>query len=403
MTLILSKLKKIYIILFTVFLLLIIFFLYSKIVNKNDSEEVQWNSPNDSFTLDFAVGNGGHLFFKGKMNGIIGLLLFDTGAETSLINEKFVSNCKSDSNPVTIIDAKKILQTKNLYKVRFFELGAIKIKELKAFPADSNMWLDPNGIFYNKDSIIGVIGNNIISNFVWDFDMIRKHVTISNSRSYCDSIPDSLAINLISINKHKEIIVQINDKLKRLTLDFGSYFPISLSDSIPNSKKKDKNSSKSQNTKSGLSHLDSIKKESKYDFVKIKIGNYEFEEIQCFENDGSDLLGLPFIWTFKRVIIDFINNKAYMISLNENAGDYGVLKFSRQSIYNTADIIDIVCKPEGMKFVFEKDSIREIYVGYGKLKLYRNDNKLDSIYCFDSIKLPDGKMEYGPLGLKIKF
>jgi hypothetical protein len=396
--------KKIALILLLFFLVFIIFLIVKKLIVNNGTEKVQWNSPNESITLDYIVGKSGHLYLKGQMNGITGLFLFDTGAEISLINEKYITGKELKIKPFTINDAKGIKQTKNVYLVKSFELDAIKINELDVFPADSLMWKSPKGIFYNQDSIVGVVGNNIISKFIWDFDMVKKRVTVSNSKSYCNSIPDSLAIVLVSRENHKEIQVQINGKLKRLTLDFGSYFPISLSGSIPNKKNSDKNNSNSQKTKSGLTHLYSKDgKESKFDFVNIKLGTYEFREIQCFENDGSALLGIPFVWSFKRVVIDFINNKAFFITLNEKAGDFGVIKFNRQSVFNAAEIIDYNCKPEGSLFIFEKDSIRIRYVGYGKLKVYKNNNKLDSIYCYDSLKFPDGKMKYGPFALKIKF
>ena len=264
------------------------------------AENVQWNSPNKSMTFDFIVGERGHLYLEGQMNSINGLFLFDTGAEISFINEKYINGEELKLKSSLIIDAKGIKQTKNVFLVKSFELGAIKIKDLDVYPADSLMWKDSKGFFYNQDSIVGIIGNNIISKFIWDFDMVNKRVTVSNSKSYCNSIPDSLAIELVSIEKHKEILVRINGKLKRLTLDFGSRFPISLSSSIPNKKKSDKNSSFSQKTKGGLNHLDPTNgKETKFDFVDLKLGTYKFKEVQCFENDNSALLGIPFVWSFR--------------------------------------------------------------------------------------------------------
>ena len=232
--------KKIALILLSLVLILIIFLIKKKERINNETDNVQWNSPNESITLDFIVGKNGHLYLEGQMNGTTGLFLFDTGAEISFINEKYITDENLKLESYTIDDAKDLKQARNLYKVKDFELGAIKIKDISVFPADSLMWKETKGFFYNQDSVIGVIGNNIISKFIWDFDMVNRLVTISNSRSYCNSIPDSLAIPLISIKDHKEILVRINGKLKRLTLDFGSHFPITLSDSIPNNEKSNK-------------------------------------------------------------------------------------------------------------------------------------------------------------------
>lgn len=402
--------KKTALILLSFSIIVILFFIVKRERVNNENDNVQWNSPNESMTLDFIVGKSGHLYFEAQMNGTTGLFLFDTGAEICFINEKYITGEDLKLQSYTISDAKEIKQTKNLYKVRSFELGAIEIKDLEVYPADSLTWKDPKGIFYNQDSVIGVIGNNIISKFIWDFDMVNKRVTVSNSKSYCDSIPDSSAFKLISIRNHKEILARINGKLKRFTLDFGSGKPISLCDSIPNKKKSVGKESYSSWGKSALNHL--VPKEvteSKFDFVDVKFGAYEFKEIQCYENDSSALFGIPFVWSFKRVVIDYMNNKAYFISLIEDGGDFGVMNFNRQFVYNTDGVTTYKGKPKGLTFIMGSSTVKDSvtssvklrYVCYGKVMFYRNSSKLDSIFCSDSIKLPDGKMKYGPITVKI--
>ena len=395
------------------FFIIILFSIFKKEKVNTATENIEWNSPNESITLDYVVGKSGHLYFEGQMNGTTGLFLFDTGCDISTINEKYITSDNLKLQSQTIIDAKGIKQTKNLYRVRSFELGAIKIKDLDVYPADSMSWMDPKGFFYKQDSVVGIIGNNIISKFIWDFDMVNKRVTVSHSKSYCDSIPDSSAFELVSIRNHKEILVRINGKLKRFTLDFGSGSPISLCGSIPNKKESDKKTSFSQPNqgRSSFNHLVSEKVlDSKFDFVDVKFGDHEFKEIQCFENDSSALLGIPFVWSFKRVVIDYMNNKAYFISLNESASVFALMKFRPQSIshYSDGETMIFNSKPKGVTMEYGKSTVKDSvtssvhlkYVGYGKVMFY-NKIKLDSIFCSDSIKLPDGKMKHGPITVKV--
>jgi hypothetical protein len=140
--------KKTTLILLSFILLSIALLMIKKLAN-NKTENVQWNSPNENITLNYIAGKGGHLYLEAKINGITGLFLFDTGTELSLINEKYITGKKLKTKPCTINDAKGIKQTKNVFLVKSFELGAIKIKELNVFPADSLMWKDPKGVFYN--------------------------------------------------------------------------------------------------------------------------------------------------------------------------------------------------------------------------------------------------------------
>lgn len=394
------KKRALFIIAFSV--IIGILFIVQKVNVKDETEIVQWNSPEESTTLDFFVGKSGHLFLKGRVNGFTGLFLFDTGADNSFLHEKYITKEDLKLDSCTIMDAKNIRLTRNLYKVPSLELGTIKIKDLVVFPLDSLSWIDRKGMFYNQDSVVGVIGNNIIWKFIWDFDMINRRVTVSKSRNYCNSLPDSLAISMIDVEKHKEIMVHINGKLKRLSLDFGCSSPISLSGPIPITKKSKETGIYSTKTSSALAHLRPQEStDSNFDFADVKFGPYEFKEIQCFENDDSALFGIPFVWSFKRVVIDFKNDKAYFISLNESTRDFGVMKFNRQYVYNSDGVTIYHSRPKGITLETTNSSGRFIYVGFGEVMLYSKNGNQDSIFCQDSIRLPDGKIKVGPVTVRI--
>ncbi|MCF8360769.1 MAG: hypothetical protein K9H26_18585 [Prolixibacteraceae bacterium] len=382
--------------LFTTFIAILIF-----VKETENNEKVVWNSPNDYFTTDFFVGEHGHILLNAKINDITGLFFFDTGAGQTSVNEKYLTDEKMKLHPFSMCDVRGNTQTKNLFKVRLFELGSFGIERLQAYPTDSAAWTDPKGIHYNQDSILGIIGNNIISKFIWDFDLVNHRVTISNNKKYCKTIPNSLAINLVQVNKHKEIAVQINGTDKILTLDFGCRDPIVISGSIPN--KQGESGGTSNQSKGFLNHLDTTDRSAiNFDFVDVKLGSYEFKQIKCNENEKVDLLGIPFVWAFKRVIIDFSNNNIYFISKNDSLVDFSVNMFNEESLFlRTNGIMTLFSSHKGtVLLVNSKDSVPLSYTIYGRSVFYKSNNKLDSIFVYDSLLLPDGRIQMGPYILK---
>jgi len=352
-----------------------------------DVEKVKWNSPKNSFSIDFAVGRNGYIYLEASVNDTSGLFVFDTGAGISIVNEKYVSEKKVKEHPITITDSKGLQQTKNFYKVNNFVLGGIEIKRLQVYPIDSISWTEPKGFLYKQDSIIGVIGNNIISKYIWDFDLINKKVTISKSKRYCRTIPDSLSVPLIWNDGHKDIPVKINGAERMLIFDFGASEPLTLSDSIPNNFTGAK-SGFTLYSSGALKHLDStVSKGTNMDFVDVDLGIYTFNEVSCSENDHSDLLGLPFIWAFERVIVDYLNDKAYFITENRNSAGRGKINISRYNIWHNA-------RENKDSLILTRNN--EYYKFYGSTKLYQSRSGFDSIFYRDSLLLPNNDIEYGP-------
>jgi hypothetical protein len=362
------------------------------IIENQDEEKVKWNSPNSSFIIDFVVGRNGYIYIEASVNDTTGLLLFDTGASISIVNEKFVIDKKMKLSPYTITDSKGIHQTKDLYKVKKMVLGEIEIKRLQVYPKDSITWTDPKGLFYKQDSIIGIIGNNIISNYIWDFDLMNRKVKVSKSKAYCSTLPDSLAVPLFWNKGNKDIPVRINGAERMLTFDFGASSPLTLSDSIPNNFTEE-NANFTGHSSGALSHLDSTKRKgSNMDFVNVKLGTYTFNEVLCTENDHSNLLGLPFIWAFERVVVDYLNDKVYFINENRNSEGRGKINLSRYNIWcNAREAKDSLIisvsnsKPNNGRYKF-----------YGNSTMYLSPSGMDSVFYRDSLLRPNGLIEYGP-------
>jgi hypothetical protein len=79
------------------------------------------------------------------------------------------------------------------------------------------------------------------------------------------------------------------------------------------------------------------------------------------------------------------------------------MKFNRQSILNKDGVTNYYCMPEGLPLKFGNKTTNSRYVGFGMLTFYKQKNKFDSIVSHDSIRLPDGKMKYGPTTLIINY
>ena len=400
---IISKNKKLGALL-TVICLLVIssMVLFFRFMDNLDAEKVEWNAPTDRFTMDFMVGREGYIYLKASVNDTSGLFLFDTGCTTSHVNERLVTNKMNRLHQFTITDAHGVQQTKHLYKVNRFELGDVEIKQLHVYPSDSLTWTQAQGTFYRQDSVMGIIGNNIISRFVWDFDMINKRVILSRSKKYCKDLADSLSLPLFSNNGNKDIAVKINGVEKRLTFDFGAAHPLCISDTIPYLLATDKKGF-TQISAGLLNHLDSTeRKENNFDFAEVKFGAYTFKDIICSEKAHCNLLGIPFMWTFERVIVDYMNDKAYFINKNDDFGGFSLVNFNRKNIWYTAREIKFDAKPGGREVHYTKAGIKKRLVFYGNFTLFKNSEGLDSIFYQDSMSLANGQKKYGPSAFKFE-
>lgn len=386
------------IVLFTSFILFLM-----KDIKNQDREEVNWTAATDRFTMDFMVGKQGYIYLKAQVNDTTGLFLFDTGNELTTVNESFVADPAMKLHKKTIRDASGINQTKTIYKVKLFNLGAIAAKRLHVYPEDTLAWTHPKGHHYKRDSIFGVLGNNIITRFIWDFDLVNRKLTVSKNKKYARSLPDSLAEDLLAVNNHREIEVLINGEAKLFTFDTGCSDPLVISDTLANEQTKGEESKLTQHSTTAFSHLDTVGRAQRpIVFANIKVGPYHYEQIKCVENDHADLFGVPFLWEFERVVMDFINNKAYFISKADTTYNYSLKFYRRQNYWPSRGVVERESLPKGRSVTISKDSIKKRYVFYGKTKFYVNNSQIDSIQSADSTLLPGGEIRHGKYTLNMR-
>lgn len=170
-----------------------------------------------------------------------------------------------------------------------------------------------------------------------------------------------------------------------------------------------------QNSLSAFNHLNPNKKsESDINFVDVSFGTNKFRRIKCFEKTESDLFGIPFIWSFERVVLNFNHDKAYFISRSDSVGKFGVVNISNN--FRAFSLAMALNMNEGkaevtlrndikmpIKWITNKnDTLSGEYKMYGNVIFYgsRKNPKvenysIDSIVSLDSLILPDGINTYG--------
>ncbi len=383
------------------------FHFYEKIKNK---PKYEWLTEEDKFTVDFIAEESGHILIKAKINNEKGLFLFDTGASRSLAHENTLDSLNS-TRFHELTDASNIKQRKKLIRSQF-RLDSLEINELEIFPLDSMSWLTKNGSFFNKNHINGVVGYDIINQYVWDFNMVDKKLTISNSSKYCNNIPDSVCINLIKDKNKWYIPVLLNNLDRKLLLDFGCSGTLNIRDTISPTDRyviQGINLSYSSLKRTGFSHLRELNRDTvSLSAVNLQFGNYLFNRIRCIEGSKKELFGIKFIWSFERVILDGINNKIYFLNERDDNSPQSAKQFSKlirktiKSKFSKNNEVEVSLYNGGVDlnsyFLNVKDTVH-IKTAHGRIKLLNRNNHMHVLFK-DSITLNDSKTKYGPIELK---
>ncbi|MEW4923266.1 hypothetical protein [Algibacter sp. 2305UL17-15] len=284
---------------------------------------IEWSNTNHKQTIPFFVTKTGHIFLKTNINSEENYMMFDTGMDITALHEKFNGFKAIDTLNITSSQARK--QDVAIHKLDSLSLGALSLKKLGYGAMSRKAW-ENCGIFANKDSIIGLLGNNVINNFVWDFDMINQEITIQENPFINDSIPNKKVIPLRRKGMGWIVDVKLNGKKKRVKLDSGSNSILNLTDSIQLAKTYAYFIKKSQ-SKGVFSYLDCSGKEGvkagsnvsknhqkRSVFVNLEIGETLYKDAYVIDKSTSNLLGVPLFWEYERVVLDFISKKMHLIN-----------------------------------------------------------------------------------------
>jgi len=291
---------------------------------------VFWNNSEHSTTIPFYTlpSMEGLIYIKVNIDDKLKYLLFDTGAGITGIDKKL--NIVENDILINLRDSNK--KTGKLKKGILNQLfiGDLNFKNLDCILLEQSIWDNENGIFFDTDSIGGVLGNNIINSFVWDFNMKKRTIKISDKK-FSDTSLKAHNISLVKSGKRWKVNIKINQTQKNVTLDSGSYTSLTITDSIKNLMDLDITRTPSLGL---FSSLDTIKKSNKdlnqrLIFANIGVSKALFKEALIVSPGKSNLLGIPLFWEYDRVILDFIGQKIYLFNESSPKSDFSITNKSK--------------------------------------------------------------------------
>jgi predicted aspartyl protease len=289
---------------------------------------INWNSNNHSTIIPFYSSKSGHLFIKTKINEEIKYLGFDTGAGISALNEKYINSKTEDV--IYIINSQNEKYSHEIHKINKLSLGNIDFRQISYIPLQIREWDNSKGIFNslkNKDSIGGILGNNIINSFVWDFDMNSTSVKITDHK-FSEKTSNATIIPLTKSEMSWKVEIKVNDKSKDVVLDTGSSLILSMTDSLPVYK----DGFKITRSGNGInSYKGNSENREAVSFVDLKIGDLLFKETIISSESKSNLLGIPLFWEYERIVLDFIDHKMYVFEKSTNKNARSITNINKSS------------------------------------------------------------------------
>ena len=316
----------------------------SKHTNLDSDHSIIWNNTEHSTTVPFYNSESGHIFLKAKIGNETKYIGFDTAAEICGFNEKYnVFAKKSDTTFLrSITDSQGKKNEMKINRLKNLSIGGLNLKKSRYISMSNDIWKKECGIFFNQDSIAGVLGNNIMNSFIWDFDMLNKTIKISE-KIESQNISKADIIPLFkSVEKNWFVKIKVNGKKKNVTLDSGFNGNLTIKDSI--TLRENYNYKIGQSKSKGLfSYKDCVKKNDSSEitkeiqkgkrriFVDFSISNTTFKDALIEDTSNLDLLGVPLFWEYERVILDFLNGKMYLFNKNHSEHTQSITNISDKS------------------------------------------------------------------------
>lgn len=357
--------------------------------------------------MPFQIDKSGRILLEAQVNDTSGLFLFDTGAGITTMNVIITGDSILQFDH-TLTDAIGLQQTKKLRAIDHFQVGEVQVDQLIFWPEDSGSHLQKG-----EKNLLGVIGNNFLTHFVWDFDLRNNQVTIAKSINDLADVEKGTDLPLKNIDGKWKIPVTIDGTDREIELDFGFNGSITLNDSI----KKDKNTlygtdfgkkrTLFSHTLSGPEVVDTSF------FVvaqSIKLGNQEFTDIKYFEKKYAELIGIQFMWAFERVILDYPNQEVILCKKDQShqfaVKEHSIDNFLTMLINHNDGYYVSSGNPylvhESKMITTQNDTVKAEYYIYGKAKYWGKDvNSLDSIEILQSVRLPNGDSINAPYTINV--
>ena len=288
---------------------------------------INWNNTEHNTTIPFYSSKSGHIYLKAKIGNETKYIGFDTGAELCGFNE--IYNKSKKTTKISLTDSQNKSNNVIIQQLNKLSFKNIDFEKVDYISMNKDIWNEECGLFFNQDSIAGVLGNNIINSFVWDFDMLNKTVKISEKREL-HNISKAEIISLVkSRKKGWDINIKVNGSRKRIALDSGSDGILAIKDSITLPENYNYKIGRS-NSKGLFSFKDCYKKNDssaittreqkgkRKVFANLSISNITYRDVLIEDTSNMNLLGIPIFWEYERVVLDFLNGKMYLFNKNHS-------------------------------------------------------------------------------------
>jgi len=302
------------------------------------SIETNWLQDPHVFSRPFFTAPSGHIFIRVDIKGQAGYMGFDTGAEITGIRES--DNQSLTKISMNITDSQGKAKRMNLSLLDSLSFGNLLVNKLSYIPMPDAAW-EKCGIFYRQDSIIGVFGNNFINHFVWDFDMVNKNIRIGETAPIIES-DKSETIDLYKTGMNSwGVTLSLGGEKKKVKFDTGSDQCITLQDTLSFSKAFLYTSPNYSEHRGLFSYVDCNGNQQQVDttirtqrkvFADIKVNKSLIRNVYINDQQPSNLLGIPLIWEYERVILDFPNQRIRLMKQKDVESPYGITQKSHNQI-----------------------------------------------------------------------
>ena len=252
---------------------------------------------------------------KIKINEIEYNFLVDTGAPTVLSTELYKSLNLKSLTTSGVQDSSGNEKEENYVLIDNIKIDNINFQNIGAISTDFNKVFEIKCL--NLD---GIIGSNLMSLAIWEFDYAAQTITITNNRNNLniDKKSDVLSFKPKKNQGIPKVDVFINNKkAKRITFDTGSTSDFSMSliefsDVVLNSE----NIETFGNSSTGIYGKGADRKSLYSKVNSIKLGTINLQnQILNFEVNASRTIGNKFLKNYK-VVIDWNLNQINLTKIS---------------------------------------------------------------------------------------
>lgn len=270
-------------------------------------------------TIPFEIKNG-FIILKAKINHKSYNFILDTGASNVISKELATELNVKIIGSESIYDIYNVAQKSDYTRIDNIKIGNLDFSETIAVISDFN-----SVPTWASMKIDGFIGSNLMQHAIWEFDFIKKIITITDNETKLN-LPEELIENKLFIGSAgiPSIATKINGKkVWNFTVDFGFNGGINIpfnefKKQVKNEKILDYTKNKTKGVIGMYGQQNNVRDSYIGTINEIEFGNSILKKKKVYSEEYlSHLFGLDFFRAY-RVIINWNTKKIKMIKNKEN-------------------------------------------------------------------------------------